>query len=216
MSLSTTIENATNWPQTIRDAVGYILTMASKEASQNNQSQETEIAVAAAGDDDAFAKLVKKYQGTITQQMHKFSRDCTVVEELVHDVFIEAFMSLNSFRGKSPFVHWLRKIAVRVGYRYWKRQVKEKGKVRLFSDDEQYAEVATSISQGYATDAMDELHRVFGMLAPRDRLVLTLIYWDGCSIAEAAKLSGWTKTMVKVQAHRAKKRLRKLIEESKE
>jgi len=53
-------------------------------------------------------------------------------------------------------------------------------------------------------------------LLPRDRLVLTLLYWDGCSVAEAAELTGWTQTMVKVQAYRARKRLKRLIEESRQ
>jgi RNA polymerase sigma-70 factor (ECF subfamily) len=41
--------------------------------------------------------------------------------------------------------------------------------------------------------------------------VLTLIYLEGCTSAEAAELTGWSRTMVKVQAHRARARLRKLM-----
>jgi RNA polymerase sigma-70 factor (ECF subfamily) len=46
----------------------------------------------------------------------------------------------------------------------------------------------------------------------RDRLVLMLIYLEGCSVAEAAEATGWSRTMVKVQAHRARRRLRALLE----
>jgi DNA-directed RNA polymerase specialized sigma24 family protein len=42
--------------------------------------------------------------------------------------------------------------------------------------------------------------------------VLTLIYLDGCSVAEAAEQAGWSQTMTKVQAHRARKKLKKLLE----
>ena len=79
--------------------------------------ERQEIAAARGGDDDAFRRIVQRYQSTIATQMQRFSRDPTVVEELVHDVFVEAFVSLNAFRHRSPFEHWLRKIAVRVGYR---------------------------------------------------------------------------------------------------
>ena len=51
-------------------------------------------------------------------------------------------------------------------------------------------------------------------LAPRDRLVLTLLYLESRSVAEAADLAGWSESMVKVQAHRARKRFRNLLEES--
>ena len=43
--------------------------------------------------------------------------------------------------------------------------------------------------------------------------MLTLLYWDDCTVAEAAELAGWTQTMVKVQAHRARKKLKRLLEE---
>jgi RNA polymerase sigma-70 factor (ECF subfamily) len=41
--------------------------------------------------------------------------------------------------------------------------------------------------------------------------VLTLLYLEQCTVAEAAELCGWTQTMVKVQAYRARNRLRKLL-----
>ena len=56
------------------------------------------------------------------------------------------------------------------------------------------------------------MHALLARLPPRDRLVLTLIYLDGCSVAEAAELTGWSQTMTKVQAHRARKKLKKLLE----
>ena len=49
-------------------------------------------------------------------------------------------------------------------------------------------------------------------MPPRDRLVLTLRYLDQCDVAETARRTGWTRTMVKVQTLRARNKLRKLIE----
>ena len=45
-----------------------------------------------------------------------------------------------------------------------------------------------------------------------DRLVLTLLHLEGNSVEEIAEVTGWSKSMVKVQAHRARARLRKLVE----
>jgi len=42
-------------------------------------------------------------------------------------------------------------------------------------------------------------------------LVLTLLYVDGCTMAEAADLAGWTLIGAKVRAYRARNRLKKLI-----
>lgn len=185
-------------------------------------NQETEASVesrdiqaARNGDHDAFRRLVERYQTTIGTQMRRFSRDQRVLEELVHDVFVEAFVSLRSFRGKSPFQHWLRKIAVRVGYRHWKMEARDKRRADEMREKADL--IANFIAPPTdAIEAMDQLHSVFSKLSPRDRLVLTLLYWDGQSVAEAAKLAGWTQSLVKVQAHRARKRLKKLLEQSDE
>jgi hypothetical protein len=42
--------------------------------------------------------------------------------------------------------------------------------------------------------------------------VLLLIYVEGHSVDEAARLAGWSKTMVKVQAFRARRKLRAMLE----
>ena len=174
--------------------------------------ERREIAAASGGDGDAFRRLVQRHQATIATQMQRFSRDPTVVEELVHDVFVEAFVSLNAFRHRSPFEHLLRKIAVRVGYRHWKTQARDRQRREaMLSEPTLQAALQTPCQT--ASDANDRLHTVLEMMSHRDRLVLTLLYWDDCTVAEAADLAGWTQTMVKVQAHRARKKLKRLLEE---
>jgi RNA polymerase sigma-70 factor (ECF subfamily) len=56
------------------------------------------------------------------------------------------------------------------------------------------------------------LHRVLDRLSPRDRLVVTLLYLENHSVADTASLTGWSQAMVKVQAFRARSKLRKLLE----
>ena len=56
------------------------------------------------------------------------------------------------------------------------------------------------------------VHQLLATVSARDRLVLTLHYLEGFSIEQIAEQTGWTKTMVKVQMHRARKRLRKKME----
>ena len=46
-----------------------------------------------------------------------------------------------------------------------------------------------------------------------DRAVLLLLYGEGWSVAEIAGKTGWSGSKVKVRAHRARKKLRRLLEE---
>jgi len=73
------------------------------------------------GDSEAYRRLIERYQRQIGQILWRFSRDRRIHEELVQDVFVEAYLSLDRYHGKAPFVHWLSRIATRVGYGYWKQ-----------------------------------------------------------------------------------------------
>lgn len=175
--------------------------------------EQQDIAAAKGGDDEAFRRIVLRHQSTVATQMQRFSRDSAVVEELVHDVFVEAFVSLNGFRHRSPFEHWLRKIAVRVGYRLWKTQARDRQRRDAILSEPALRDLMETPCTN-ASDAHDRLHEILETMSNRDRLVLTLLYWDDCTVAEAAELAGWTKTMVKVQAHRARKKLKRLLEDT--
>ncbi len=158
-------------------------------------------------------RLVLRYQPLIAARMWKFSRDKSVNTELVQDVFVEAFFSLRTFKGKAPFEHWLSRIATTVGYKYWKRRAKEEIRVDLPVDElrDMAAQDAEAMDP---TKAADLLEALLKRLQPRDRLVLSLRYVENLSVDETAEQTGWTKTMVKVQAWRARKKLRTLLEQA--
>lgn len=165
------------------------------------------------GDQEAFARLMARYQSLVAGTMWRFTHDRTIYEELVHNVFVETYLSLSKFRGECPFSFWLRKIAVRVGYYHWKIQTRRRarGLVSLEEVGDLTAEEAPP------RPFSDDAERVFGLLErlpPRDRLVLTLMYVEGRSVAESAELAGWSQAMVKMQAFRARKKLEKLLRKS--
>lgn len=162
------------------------------------------------GDGEAFARLVRRYQQTMAAYLWRFSRDRGQCEELVHDVFVEAYLGLRNFRGEAPLLHWLRKIATRVGYRYWRRRARQRAEASArIQEWDRAARAEADVLD--AAEAAAALHAVLERMSARDRLVLTLMYLEGCSVAEIAELSGWSATMVKVQAHRARARLKKLL-----
>jgi RNA polymerase sigma-70 factor (ECF subfamily) len=166
------------------------------------------------GDGEAYRHLVDQYQQHVSSIMWRFSRDQMTHEELVHDVFVEAYSSLYNYRPIAPFSHWLARIATRMGYQYWKRQARKKAHptVSLEEWDGVSEETSDALS---SKEAANLVHRMLAQLPPRDRLVLTLRYLEEYSVEETAEITAWSKTMVKVQALRAKKKLKKLLDEAK-
>jgi RNA polymerase sigma-70 factor, ECF subfamily len=161
-----------------------------------------------AGDDQAYARLVRRYQDLITAQVWRATGNRSVCEELVQQVFVEAYFSLRRFRADAPLLHWLRRICTRVCYRHWKTEKRSAARVQLtasaWTDLPEQPSASSSEHREWVQSLLEQV-------SARDRLVLTLLYLEGCSVEEAANLAGWSKTMVKVQAHRARKRLQALI-----
>jgi RNA polymerase sigma-70 factor (ECF subfamily) len=165
------------------------------------------------GDPEAYRRLIERHQEHIGRVLWRFSRDRRVHEELVQDVFVEAYLSLDSYHGKAPFVNWLSRIATRVGYGYWKQVARQK-KREHFSLKEWDQLSDDPAEKMDPSQAAELVYKLLGQLPPRDRLVLTLRYLEECDVAETAQRTGWTKSMVKVQTWRARKKLEKLFTEA--
>ena len=166
------------------------------------------------GDSDAYRRLIERYQDHVGRIVWRFSRDKNVHEELVQDVFVEAYMSLGTYRHRAPFANWLARIATRVGYRYWKQLAREKSHATFSLEEWDQVADDDAVERIDPDRAASILHGLLQLLAPRDRLVLTLRYLEQCDVAETARRTGWSKSMVKVQTLRARQKLRKIIEQS--
>jgi len=67
---------------------------------------------AQAGDDRAFARLVKDYESIVYSFAYKVCRDREKAEEAWQDTFVNVFRKLKQFDGKSKFTTWLYSIVV--------------------------------------------------------------------------------------------------------
>jgi len=170
------------------------------------------------GEIDRFADLINRYQSHVICIISR-RIPADHVEELVHDVFVRAYLNLAQFSGAVPFDHWLAGIAVRASYDFWRgRHRAELPVSALTTDHAQWIEqVRTAQSeeqfhtQTRRQEASEVLEWALAQLSPENRAVLTAVHLEGYSVREAAQLLGWSVVNVKVRAHRARQALRKLL-----
>jgi RNA polymerase sigma-70 factor, ECF subfamily len=168
-----------------------------------------DIAIVLHGGQDAYGRLVKRHQDAVSKWMWRFTRDRVILEELVQDVFVEAWASLSRFKGEAAFRTWLFTIATRVGYRYWRKKAKD---VATTTEAADRLRIDDGERETTPSEAAEALYGLLSGLSPRNRLVLTLMYFEELDTQEIARMTGWTRSMVKVQAYRARNKLRKLLE----
>lgn len=180
-----------------------VLIAADGRVEESGSIDLADIRSAVEGSEDAYRGLVERHQQAIGDYLWKFTHHRSDWDELLQVVFIEAYVNLRKFRGDGSFASWLRGIATHVGYRFWTDRKRQRRRMVPLT-----SETASVLTKESATGL--GLFELFEHLSPRDRLVLTLIYIDGQSVAEAAQLTGWSESSIKVQAHRARARIKAL------
>lgn len=171
------------------------------------------------GDTNAFEGLVTKYTRYVMSIVYKHIPS-QEAEEVAQDVFIRTFQSLKTFKQKSGFKPWLSAIAIRSCYDYWRKvyRSKEVPLSALSEKHQGWIETVLSSESGHVynkkkqeEEAREVLTWALDHLSPEDRMVLELVYLEGYSGKEAARLLGWSVANVKIRSFRARKKLYKLL-----
>ena len=140
-------------------------------------------------------------------------------EDLAQDIFLKMFTRLEQYQGAVPFPHWVSRIAVTTCIDQLRAQ-KRRPEFRWADLSENEAEVLDNvltderdITPGDALAARELVHKLLDQLKPADRLVIQLLDLEQKSIAEISAQTGWSQTLVKVRAFRARRKLQKLFQE---
>ena len=173
------------------------------------------------GDEAAFAEIVRRYGPRVFRVASRFFRRREQVEEAAQEIFLKAFTELASYEGRGSFEGWLTRVATNTCLNLLRSQ---KRRPELTSSDLSGDEGAWL--DGKMSDAAAERHRaaeraavaadlagrVLDTMSPDDRLVLTLVDGEELSVKEVTEMTGWSESKVKVQALRARRRMRAAVE----
>lgn len=144
-----------------------------------------------------------------------------MVEEAAQEVFLKAYTQLASYEGRGSFEGWLTRIAVNTCLNML-RTAKRRPELSvsdLTDDETEWLEQRVArISEQRQASVEEQLvkaelaEKVLDTMAPDDRLVLVLVDGNGFSVREAAEMTGWSESKVKVRAMRARRRMRHAVE----
>jgi len=186
--------------------------MVSKPASTDQSSQS----------DESFERLVDEHGGTLYSLGLRFCGDRTQAEDLVQEVFLQAFKAWGGFEGRSSPKTWLYTIAARACQRMHRKKSGEPERIGSVDELLPFGEplIATipSDEDEAATlqirkEAKERLEAAIVLLPTDFRVPLILKEIVGLSIQEVANILGLAEGTVRSRVHRARLKLRKSIEE---
>ncbi len=186
------------------------------------QVSDLELArLARAGDESAFAEIMRRYSPRVFHVANRFFRQRNLVEDAAQEIFLKAFTELGSYEGRGSFEGWLTRVATNTCLNLL-RASKRRSELTVsdMSEDEnawledKLAGVAGERHQANERSlvAADLAGKVLRELSPEDQLVLTMIDGEDASVKEVVQATGWSESKVKVTAFRARRRMREAVE----
>jgi RNA polymerase sigma-70 factor (ECF subfamily) len=178
------------------------------DQSENDRDDVWAVSRTLRGERDAFAEIVRRYQGPIFRLMLRFTRDEHSASEMAQDAFVRAFERLSSYNPKLRFFTWLYTLALNLARDHARRiarEPKDYRSVDLVSGDARNDPVASL----EAVRLLDVLRR----MSPKYGEVLALRYIEDMSLGDVAEMTGLSMSGVKMRVHRALRLLREHYKE---
>ena len=167
-----------------------------------------------AGDENAFASLVRKYQ----QQVHAFARrkigDFQIAEDITQETFLQVYQKLETLDDPMLFSQWIYTIANRLCIAWFRKnrlQTEPLEEVCILGiEREPYSRYVASEHAKVAAEAQRDLvEKLLTKLKESDRKVITLHYFEEMTSSEISEFLGVSENTIKSRIRRARQHLKK-------
>ena len=172
------------------------------------------VAAALRDDDEAARALVRQLYPFVAKLVRSHRPQRAAEEDLCQMIFIKMFQKLSQYSAAVPLEHWLSRIAINTCLNAIAAE-KSRPELRRADLSEEQAAVVDNLSASsdelgadHQLASYDLVTHLLAALKPAERLVIDLLHLQEKSIAEIAKLTGWSKALVKVRAFRARQKLK--------
>ena len=161
--------------------------------------------IVADNDPMLFGKLYDRYVTMVYNKCYGFAKSADEAEDLTQDVFLQLFIKLRTFKGKSKFSTWLYSFTYNfcVNYVNRNKQLKIRDKsVQVETSEHKLTEEVPD--ESLFEMKADKLKKALELIAAEDKSLLLLKYQDGASIKDLVSLLEIGESAVKMRIKRAK------------
>ena len=171
------------------------------------------VQLAAAGDVAAFEELYKTYHRRVYSLCLRMTRNVPEADDLTQDVFVQLFRKLKTFRGEASFATWLHRITVNEVLMHFR---KAKARPERTTEDPPVSVVAGTENPARMS-LLDRisLDKAVRQLPPGYRAVFVLHDVEGYEHHQIGQMLGCSVGTSKSQLHKARMRLRDLLNKQK-
>jgi len=172
---------------------------------------DLEAQLAATGDMEAFEKIYRRYHHRVYSLCLRMNRNVAQAEDLTQEVFIQVFRKIHTFRGDSSFNTWLHRLTVNQVLMHFRKPVVRAEQTT--EDDSFPVRVARGTEDPNKMGLIDRisLDEAIAQLPPGYRAVFILHDVVGYEHEQISRMLGFAVGTSKSQLHKARIRLRSLL-----
>ncbi|MEI7420650.1 MAG: RNA polymerase sigma factor [Prolixibacteraceae bacterium] len=160
------------------------------------------------GDSNSFAPLVDKYKHLAFSLAMKITRNREEAEEAAQDAFIKAYKSLENFKGQSTFKTWFFRIVYTTSIsRVRGKHIHQLSLEDYNLSDNELLNIEDAVGMLNAEERAFQLHKAMDHLAPDERGILNLYYFEDLPVDEIATITDLSASNVKIKLFRSRKKL---------
>jgi RNA polymerase sigma-70 factor (ECF subfamily) len=169
---------------------------------------EKELIKRALSNREAFDKIVNLYYREVFNYTYKRTLNKEVAKDLTQETFLRALKYLHSFKGRSPLILWILRIATNVINDYFNREIKNSKLIRGYSI------VLANEINNLSDDSTDYsiLYKRIMELSAIQQTVITLIHFENKTMKETALIIGSSVPRTRKLYHSALDNLREKME----
>jgi len=169
------------------------------------------------GDRDAFNELVRATYRDIYALAYRLTGNRDDAGDVVQDAYVRAYRAIRRFRGDSSFSTWMYRITSNCASTHLSRRTRQR--TEELSDDVPIVDLRPEQDPSLRAEAAVLRHhidRAIRALPERLRQVVVLRDLHDLSHSEIAAKLGITPSAAKVRLHRARQRLRTVLQRTTE
>ena len=163
------------------------------------------------GDTEAFEEVYRGHSARLYSLLLRMAGDAQDAEDLLQDVFLQAFRKLDSFRGDSSLGTWLYRLAVNQCLDFLRGRQARMARATDSFEDDTVAEPSSPAPAVPAAVSRVDLERAVARLPEGCRVAFVLHDVEGFAHHEVAALLGISEGTSKSQVHKARLKLRAML-----
>ena len=158
----------------------------------------------------AFNLLVRKYQKRLYWQIRKIVVDHEDANDVVQNVMIKVWKSLDNFRAESGLYTWLYRIATNESLTFLKSK-RTKFFIPMVDVEQQLSNSLESDQYFDADEIQLKLQKAILALPEKQRLVFNMRYYDEMKYEEMSEVLGTSVGALKASYHHAVKKIEQFV-----